>query len=303
MDLTKAQRLLNKIQAFLDNGNGHELSRLEKDLIKSYVQQLYEAVTSDDNPGQETQKPVESNYQKNQKTETFQKSDVPAPKVETPAPRVTEMPKSEPVKPTYSEYTPPVEKPKPPVYAPQEEKVETPVYSDYSTPEHKTETPVYVEPEIPEPKKHEIQSETKSDIYTPSYTESKTPAVEEVRNTYPAQKEHAFSGDQNEAMQKLFDLQKSDEMSSRFGHVPISSIESAMGLNERIFTLNELFGGDKALFDAWCAKLNSLSSFTEAKNVLMAGPAKDFKWADPQRIKMAEQFIRIVSRRYPKSAN
>ena len=48
MDLTKAQRLLNKIQAFLDNGNGHELSRLEKDLLKSYVQQLYEAVTSDE---------------------------------------------------------------------------------------------------------------------------------------------------------------------------------------------------------------------------------------------------------------
>src|SRR5688572_26703759 len=101
-------------------------------------------------------------------------------------------------------------------------------------------------------------------------------------------------------MSKLFDLQKTEE--SRFGHVPIASIESAMGLNERIFTLNELFGGDKSLFDAWVAKLNSLNSFAEARNVLISGPAKDFKWTDPQRIKMAEQFIRIVSRRYPKPA-
>ena len=105
MDLTKAQRLLNKIQAFLDNGNGHELSRLEKDLIKSYVQQLYEAVTSEDNSAPELQKPVESTYQKSHKTETIHKSEVHTPKVETPAPRITEVPKSEPVKQTFSDFT------------------------------------------------------------------------------------------------------------------------------------------------------------------------------------------------------
>ncbi len=109
------------------------------------------------------------------------------------------------------------------------------------------------------------------------------------------------SADAGDAMINLFEIQKPDE--SRFGHVPIASIESAMGLNERIFTLNELFGGDKGLFDAWCDKLNSLHSFAEARNVLITGPAKDFKWTDPQRIKMAEQFIRIVSRRYPKSGS
>lgn len=302
MDLTKAQRLLNKIQAFLDNGNGHELSRLEKDLIKSYVQQLYDAVTSEDNPVQEHQKPVESTYQKSQRSEPIHKTEVHTPKVETPAARVTDVPKSEPVKQTFSDFTPPVEKPKQPAYYPTEEKQETPVYSDFTPPVHKTETPAYVEPEVPELKRNEFKTEAESTVSTPSYSESKTP-VDDVKEVYPEPRQHATGGDQNEAMQKLFDLQKSDEMSSRFGHVPISSIESAMGLNERIFTLNELFGGDKALFDAWCAKLNSLGSFTEAKNVLMAGPAKDFKWADPQRIKMAEQFIRIVSRRYPKSAN
>ena len=119
----------------------------------------------------------------------------------------------------------------------------------------------------------------------------------------PTHKQRVSTGDQDDPLYKLFDLQKSDEVGSRFTHIPISSIESAMGLNERIFTLNELFGGDKGLFDAWCAKLNSLNSFSEAKDVLIAGPAKDFKWAEPERIKMAEQFIRIVSRRYPKSSS
>src|SRR5688572_2605506 len=133
MDLAKAQRLLIKIQAFLDNGNVHELSRLEKDLIKSYVQQLYDAVTSEDGSVQD-QKPAESTFQKSQKTEPIPKTEVHTPKVETPSPRVTEVPKSEPVKPTFSDFTPPGEKPKLPVYYPTEEKPETPVYSDFSPP-------------------------------------------------------------------------------------------------------------------------------------------------------------------------
>src|SRR5699024_4661679 len=102
---------------------------------------------------------------------------------------------------------------------------------------------------------------------------------------------------------KLFESAKSDDISGRFSHVPIPSIESAMGLNERIFTLNDLFGGNKSLFDATCAKLNNLNSFSDAKDLLIAGPTKDYNWASPKRTKMAEQFIRIVARRYPKTGS
>jgi hypothetical protein len=105
----------------------------------------------------------------------------------------------------------------------------------------------------------------------------------------------------SEVLEHLFELPGTEEVSGRFSHIPIASIESAMGLNERIFTLNELFGGDKGLFDATCAELNNLNAFAEAKKMLMKGPAQQFNWADPQRVKMAEQFIRIVARRYPKT--
>lgn len=263
MDLTKAQRLLNKIQAFLDDGHAQDLSRLEKDLIRSYVQQLYEAVTSDDvDANQEKQKQYEVPVQKSQREET-------PIKMEAPPMRMTEIPKAEPPKPFYSDYIQPTPKP------------EAPVYQEYKPPIVK-EKPVEVEAES-----------NPYQVYTP----------EPVKETFDTPVTHMSSRESNDVLTKLFDLQKSDDMASRFGHVPITSIESAMGLNERIFTLNELFGGDKALFDAWCNKLNSLHSFAEAKNVLMSGPAKDFKWSEPERIKMAEQFIRIVSRRYPKSAS
>ena len=263
MDLTKAKRLLNKIQAFLDDGHAQDLSRLEKDLIKSYVQQLYEAVTSDDViVNQEKQKPAEIPPQKNQREE-------PPVKSEPPPARMTEIPKAEPVKPFYSDHIQPVPKPDPTLH------------QEYKPPAIK-EKPV--EPE-PESKPYQV--------YTP----------DPPKETLDTPLTHLSAKESNDVLTKLFDLQKSEDMASRFGHVPIASIESAMGLNERIFTLNELFGGDKALFDAWCSKLNSLHSFAEAKNVLISGPARDFKWAEPERIKMAEQFIRIVSRRYPKSGS
>lgn len=291
MDLTKAQRLLNKIQAFLDNGNTHELSRLEKDLIKSYVQQLYEAVTSDDTSfGQEPEKLTEVTPQKNYKSES-------TPKVDPPTPRVTEPPKPEPINLEYPEYVAPVYHSEPKMYTEQNSlKQEKSVNKEEIKPDFKS-VPVVetAKQEIHhEPIKESIPVETNTEEF------SKYGPVKEALQTPKHVPSH---GQSDEALLKLFDVQKSDEVGSRFSHVPIVSIESAMGLNERIFTLNELFGGDKGLFDAWCSKLNSLNSFAEAKNVLLTGPAKDFKWSDPERIKMAEQFIRIVSRRYPKAVS
>jgi hypothetical protein len=272
MDLIKAQRLLNKIQAFLDNGNGHELSRLEKDLIKSYVQQLYDAVTMEDQT-HDAGKAIETPLHKGHRIE-------PTLKVEPPVIHPVDPPKTEPFKQSHTEYTPPVIK-----HEPQ-------VYPDISSSDTKEKN---IEEEAP-------KEETKyTPVHEPKMFEFKP--IEPVKENMTTSKPFVSTNNNDEALNKLFEVQKADEMGSRFSHVPIASIESAMGLNERIFTLNELFGGDKGLFDAWCTKLNSLNSFAEAKNVLMAGPAKDFKWADPERIKMAEQFIRIVSRRYPKSTS
>ena len=271
MELNKAQRLINKIQAFLDNGNAHELSRLEKDLIKSYVQQLYEAVTSEESTSIEepvkVQLPVkepEIFKQKEYKAE-------PQPTIVPEYKKTGEPVEEERPQPVFQSYNPPVEKPEPVKETPRE--IEKAFEAKHTEIESKTT----------EPKVHSI------------------PIVEQVKETLHIHKSHHSTSDPQDALNKLFDQQKSDDSSIRFGHVPIASIESAMGLNERIFTLNELFGGDKVLFDAWCTRLNNLNSFAEAKQVLMSGPARDFKWGDPERIKMAEQFIRIVSRRYPKS--
>ena len=278
MDLKKSQRLLHKIQAFIDDGNGQELSRLEKDLIKSYVVQLYDAISSTEETSvvQEHHKPLEPLIPKKLKEE-------PEVKFEPITHRVPEVTKPEITKQEVS-------RPEPPK---REEKMEEEiVFSAYKPPVQK-EKPVEVE--IP-------QAEMK---YAPPKTESipyEYKAPEIVKEKVEVPKVSSSQTQQPESLNKLFDLQKSDD-ASRFSHIPIASIESAMGLNERIFTLNELFGGDKALFDATCSTLNNLNSFSEARSVLMDGPAREYKWADPERIKMAEHFIRLVARRYPKSGS
>lgn len=71
-----------------------------------------------------------------------------------------------------------------------------------------------------------------------------------------------------------------------------------MGLNERIFTVNELFGGDQSVFDNIVATLNELRTFADAKNYLIQNVAGKYNWASKDRKSKAKNFIKLVKRRY-----
>jgi len=71
-----------------------------------------------------------------------------------------------------------------------------------------------------------------------------------------------------------------------------------MGLNEKIFTVNELFGGNNAEFQNTMVALNGLGSYDEAKSVLMGSVANKYGWGEPGKLKKARNFIKLVQRRY-----
>jgi len=167
-------------------------------------------------------------------------------------------------------------------------------------PEIKPQKPQDIPVEIKYPQPEIISTPPKAE-YKPVYTYAPEPIKEPVHKVSSTHEKENVNPD--EALAKLFELQRHDDVSERFSHVTIDDIQAAMGLNERIFTLKELFGGDKTLFDATCDQLNRLHSFAEAQSLLVHGPARIFKWGDPERLKMAEQFIRIVARRYPKQGH
>lgn len=96
----------------------------------------------------------------------------------------------------------------------------------------------------------------------------------------------------------LFQIKESTELSERLSQLPIDDIWAAMGLNERIFTQNELFGGQSETFRSTVGELNKCNTFEEAKDRLKDGPIVEFNWTAPDRKNIAKNFIRLVKRKY-----
>lgn len=99
-------------------------------------------------------------------------------------------------------------------------------------------------------------------------------------------------------MLSLFEEVEISEVSERLSMTPVSDLTKAMGINEKIFTVRELFDKDQTLFKNTMAHLNTCADFSEAKKYLMAGVATDLGWDDPAKSKKAINFIRLVQRRF-----
>jgi len=97
---------------------------------------------------------------------------------------------------------------------------------------------------------------------------------------------------------ELFDLHESSELSDKLANAPIKDLTKAMGINERIFTVNEVFGGNQEEMTNILTALNGLDSFGEAKNILMDSVAQKYKWTDGSKLKKAKNFIKLVKRRF-----
>ena len=71
-----------------------------------------------------------------------------------------------------------------------------------------------------------------------------------------------------------------------------------MSINEKMFTINELFGGNADEMNNILVALNGLSNFDEAKDILVRSVATKYSWGSPSKSKKAKTFIKLVQRRY-----
>ena len=104
--------------------------------------------------------------------------------------------------------------------------------------------------------------------------------------------------DEMDEIEALFKFREAKELSEKLGDLPIRDLSTALGLNEKIFTINELFGGDKETYDVTIHALNGFVDFEQAKEYLSKHVATKFKWANNERKKKAKIFIKMVRRRY-----
>lgn len=122
----------------------------------------------------------------------------------------------------------------------------------------------------------------------------KTAASEEIEKETPAPVVEVSSPE----LDAIFETTDGDDLSDRLSTMPIKDLTKSMGINEKIFTIKELFGDDQAAFNNMMEALNGLSSFEEAKKVLINSVAIKYDWSAEKKVKKAEHFVRLVRRRY-----
>lgn len=262
MDLKKTKILLEKINALHKSmgTDANNIAAIEKDLMRNYIQQFYEAFLADVPASPTIPKPTPA-IEIIKSTSSTQRITKPSPpKVEVPEPEVI-RPKPKPA--AKKPYTPP-------------RIIDLP-----DSLKELTETAPPPPPPKPKPKP------------APAAVASPPPPPPP-----PAPERVSAKTDVSEEMEELFELPKAKELSDKLSNLPIHDLTKAMGLNEKIFTINELFGGDQAAFDSAVTMMNKLDNFEQAKAYLLENVAVQYKWTSRNRKKKARNFIKLVIRRY-----
>jgi len=187
---------------------------------------------------------------------------------------------------------------KEPVKAPPVAKVETPkVVQEPTSAPKVVETPKVVEqPKIVEKPK---VVETPKIVETPKVVETPKPSY--TRTPPPPRPQtipKVLTGLSAIDRANLFEFKEATELSEKLSMQPIRDLTKAMGLNEKIFTINELFGGDSKAFDETVKKLNTFATFEKATEYLASGVAHTYDWPNRSKKKKALNFIQLVKRRY-----
>ncbi len=122
------------------------------------------------------------------------------------------------------------------------------------------------------------------------------PVVESPKVTKAAAPVKASVG--SSAFASLFTLSDGNELSDKLAKTSISDIGKSMSINEKIFTVKELFSGDRSSFDDAIEKLNSFKTYDEATNFLSTNVAEANDWLSPDKEKKVKTFLKLVQRKY-----
>ena len=102
----------------------------------------------------------------------------------------------------------------------------------------------------------------------------------------------------DDEVESLFAHQEARELSERLGESPVQDLSKAMGLNDRLLVINDLFGGDQQAYQQAINSLNGFRQFEEARAYLAAEVISRFNWTNKNKIGKAKEFIKLVRRRY-----
>lgn len=155
--------------------------------------------------------------------------------------------------------------------------VETPIHQPVAP---KEEVVIEVQA-APLPKKEEVVVEVPKAAEPPQPQPTATP-----KNHY------------SEELEAIFKMDEITDLSAKLSMSKIDDISKAIGINERIFTINELFGGNGNLFTSIINQLNACQDFDQAKALLIAEVAIPQQWEKEDKVRKAQQFVKHVRRKF-----
>ena len=267
MDINKAQNLLYKINNLFQSINmtQNQVSSLERDLMKNYILEFYEVFTEISPLEQNAPEHSQTNNEIESEADSFdQNLDV---SIEATKQEIQEMSQAIPVRESIKTE---IKEPD------QEHQIQIDPVASESRDLLKTQETVEQKIEIPQ---EQPVSRDKQEL-----------------NTYPTPQSAVFNLDPK--LEALFEVPKVQDLSDKLSSAPIQDLGRAFGVNERILTINELFGGDIQLFNNTIQSINGMDRFEDAKKYLVLNVAKKNQWVDEHKKFKASSFIKTVRRKF-----
>ena len=102
----------------------------------------------------------------------------------------------------------------------------------------------------------------------------------------------------DELTNKIFSEDKTSDLSQKLSKMPLKDLNLAMGINERVFTVHELFKSNFSHFQEVITSLNGFSHFDDAKKFLLKEVVYRYEWNTNKKYEQALEFVKLIRRRY-----
>ncbi len=173
--------------------------------------------------------------------------------------------------------------------AEEEERVEQDIVEEEQVPVEEMEEEVVAEPE---PVEEETVSESDSEVQ--AETESATSGDDMELDEEEEELVARTIGDSILKEKSVNDLMNngSSKLENKLSNSPVSSIQGAIGINDRYQYIRELFDGSAETFSQTVGELDSLNNIQEAVSYLQ----QNYKW---KKTETSLKFVTLVKRRFP----
>ena len=304
MNLERVKQVLKKVNALIENLDDQgQTSAIERDLLLRYLRDLYEDVS---NPKVISdvisleREIAPSPIAEPARTKEPVKNQITAPAIQPIVEHVPVQVAKVPESPSAAE----------PAATIQES--QTTFYDAAPASESKTVSTPQEQPRVAQPEEAVINKfENPLQYFPPSEENNQTqtanvptesmppaaPAVPTASVEEPRTVAHSIES-ASDRFDSVFLEKSAADIADKYQLQRVVTIESAMGINERMLTINELFGGEHNVFMETVTYINNLGDFESARKYLIEGVAARFNWDSDERLGMASEFVQLVRRKF-----